>query len=171
MIRCNSHGIPVISFIGYSGSGKTLLLKKVIAHFKQQGYRVAVLKHDVHQFEMDHKDKDTWDFAAAGADVVAISSKSGFAYIEKRQSELPLSEVLDGIRNVDIIFIEGYKAEDLPKIEAHRQITGHPLCSDPDNLLALVSDEAFLTSTPIFQFEDIKKLCSYLEDYLRRILP
>lgn len=52
MLQRNSHGIPIISFIGYSGSGKTTLMKKVINFFKKQGSRVAVLKHDAHRFEM-----------------------------------------------------------------------------------------------------------------------
>lgn len=101
--------------------------------------------------------------------MVAVSSKTGFAYIEKRQSELPLSEILDGIHNVDLIFVEGYKTEDLPKIEVHRQITGHPLYSDPDSLIALVSDESFVTYTPIFQFGEVQKLCAFLDAYFRRI--
>ena len=66
--------IPVISFIGRSGVGKTTYLEKLIAELKKRGYRVGVIKHDIHGFEMDRPGKDTWRHAQAGADVVWISS-------------------------------------------------------------------------------------------------
>lgn len=167
MRKLSAYGIPVISFIGYSGSGKTTLLKKVISHFKKQGFKVAVMKHDAHNFEIDYKGKDTWEFADAGADVVTISSETKIAYIEKRQQELPIWDFIDQIRNVDVIFVEGYKAEDLPKVEVHRLATGHPLYADPDKLVALVSDESFVTRTPIFAFTEVERLCGFLEEYVK----
>ena len=62
--------IPVISFIGRSGVGKTTYLEKLITELKSRNYRVGVIKHDIHGFEMDRPGKDTWRHAQAGADVV-----------------------------------------------------------------------------------------------------
>jgi len=63
--------IPVISIEGgKSNSGKTTLLVKIIREAKRRGWRVAILKHDVHGFEMDKPGKDTWRHAQAGADIV-----------------------------------------------------------------------------------------------------
>ena len=46
--------IPVISFIGRSGSGKTSLLEKVVAELKKRCVKVAVIKHSHHEnFEFD----------------------------------------------------------------------------------------------------------------------
>ncbi|MCL5057026.1 MAG: molybdopterin-guanine dinucleotide biosynthesis protein B, partial [Actinobacteria bacterium] len=37
--------IPVISFVGYSGSGKTTFLERLIPELKARNLRVGVIKH------------------------------------------------------------------------------------------------------------------------------
>ena len=76
--------IPVIGFSAYSGTGKTTLIEKLVACFKADGLRVAVIKHDAHDFEIDKEGKDSWRFAKAGADITLISSASKTAIIEQR---------------------------------------------------------------------------------------
>ncbi|OGO19675.1 MAG: molybdopterin-guanine dinucleotide biosynthesis protein B, partial [Chloroflexi bacterium RBG_16_50_9] len=66
--------IPVVAFAGKSGVGKTTLLEKVVRELKIRGLRVAVIKHSHHDIEIDQPGKDSWRFARAGSDVVAISS-------------------------------------------------------------------------------------------------
>ncbi|MBC7225358.1 MAG: molybdopterin-guanine dinucleotide biosynthesis protein MobB, partial [Anaerolineae bacterium] len=48
-----AHHIPALSVVGKSDSGKTTLLEKLIPELKRRGYRVAVIKHDVHGFHID----------------------------------------------------------------------------------------------------------------------
>lgn len=57
-----------VSFVAKSGTGKTTLLEKVIGSLKRRGYRVGVIKHDAHRFEIDHPGKDSYRLTAAGAD-------------------------------------------------------------------------------------------------------
>ena len=47
--------IPVIGFAAWSGTGKTTLIEKILRELKSQGYRVAVLKHVAHKFEIDRE--------------------------------------------------------------------------------------------------------------------
>ena len=70
----NTDNRTVFAFSGFSGSGKTTLIEKLIPVFKRRGYRVAVIKHDAHDFEIDKEGKDTYRFREAGADRVYISS-------------------------------------------------------------------------------------------------
>ena len=42
--------IPMIGFAAWSGTGKTTLIEKLIVYFKGRGLRVAVIKHDGHDF-------------------------------------------------------------------------------------------------------------------------
>ena len=45
--------VPIITFVGKSGTGNTTLLEQLIPMLKARGLRLAVLKHDAHHFEMD----------------------------------------------------------------------------------------------------------------------
>ena len=72
---------PAISFIAHSGTGKTTLLTAIIADLKERGYRVGVIKHDAHRFEIDHPGKDSHRFTTAGADSMLISSNSKLALV------------------------------------------------------------------------------------------
>jgi molybdopterin-guanine dinucleotide biosynthesis protein MobB len=152
--------IPAISIMGWSGSGKTTLIEKLIPILHDHGLRIGVLKHDGHHFDMDREGKDTWRFAQAGAEVVAISSPCQAAVLEYRRLELP--EMLDRIRGVDLILVEGYKFSELLRIEVHRQANGKPLFEDPANLLALVTDAPIVTSTPVFGLEDTRSLAEMI---------
>lgn len=152
--------IPAISIMGWSGSGKTTLIEKLIPILHARGLRVGVLKHDGHHFDMDREGKDTWRFSQAGAEVVAIASPWQAAVLEYRRLEL--ADMLDRIRDVDLILVEGYKSSDLPRIEVHRQATGKPLYEQPTNLLALVTDVPIVTGTPVFTFDDVEDLAEII---------
>lgn len=50
--------IPIVSIVGKSSSGKTTLVEKLIPELVRRGYRVATVKHNIHDFEIDHEGKD-----------------------------------------------------------------------------------------------------------------
>ena len=160
----NQH-IPVISIVGgKSNSGKTTLLEKIIREAKRRGWRVATLKHDVHGFEMDQPGKDTWRHAQAGADVVAISSPQKIAILEKVAEEQALDDVLARIKGVDVIFTEGYKHGNKPKIEVYRSEVHQALFSDPKELLAIASDVLFNNGIPCFSLDDAQGICDLIQE-------
>ncbi|MCR5651149.1 MAG: cyclic pyranopterin monophosphate synthase MoaC [Lachnospiraceae bacterium] len=105
----------VLGFSGYSGSGKTTLIEALIPHLKKKGFKVAVIKHDVHEFTMDREGKDTYRFTQAGADEVMISSHTRSAKISERPRTL--NEMISSASGFDIVLVEGYKAADIPKID------------------------------------------------------
>jgi len=158
--------IPVISFVGKSDSGKTTLLEKVIKELKNRGIKLAIIKHDAHQFEIDHQGKDTWRHAQAGADIVAISSPGKVAIIEKRQTELTLDEVISRISGVDIIITEGYKRENKPKIEVFRSAAHREMLCQPEELLAIASDIAWDIGVPCYHIDDVSGVASEIEKYI-----
>ncbi len=85
--------IPVICFVGNSGSGKTSLLEQVVRELKRLGYRVAVVKHAPHGFDIDPVGKDSWRFTQAGSDVVVLSSPQRIALVERVGKELTLTQI------------------------------------------------------------------------------
>ncbi len=108
----------VVSFVGTSGTGKTTLIEGSVRELKKRGYRVAVIKHAHHGFEIDRPGKDTWRFAQAGSDMVLVSSPDRIAIIERVSEELWLPQLLTMIADkVDIVLVEGYKWASKVKIE------------------------------------------------------
>jgi molybdopterin-guanine dinucleotide biosynthesis protein B len=157
--------LPVISFVGRSNVGKTTFLEKVVAGLKQRGYWLAVIKHDVHGFDIDQPGKDSWRFLKAGGDVVALSSPDKMAMVRRPEQELTLEQltalVMDG---VDIIITEGYKGEDRPKIEVFRSDVSDKILSPQNELIALVSDKPFDIDVPQFGFEDVDGVVQLIEE-------
>ncbi|MBQ9268378.1 MAG: molybdopterin-guanine dinucleotide biosynthesis protein B [Oscillospiraceae bacterium] len=162
------HFTPVITFVGLSGTGKTTFLEKLIPVLKDRGLRLAVLKHDAHHFEMDRPGKDTYRFSAAGADVVAISNREKFAMIEQPSAELSLEEIISRLPEVDLVLTEGYKKNDRPKIEIHRAVLNRPLIAAPEELLAVMTDEALPVSVPQLPLTDADGCADLILRYMRQ---
>ncbi|MBU2702363.1 molybdopterin-guanine dinucleotide biosynthesis protein B [Sporomusaceae bacterium BoRhaA] len=162
----NCRLIPVISIVAKSGTGKTTLLEKVIRKLKIDGIRLAVIKHDAHQFTMDQPGKDTWRLAQAGADVVAISSPHKMAMIEKVTTEKSLDEMIAMISGVDLILTEGFKRGDKPKIEVFRSTVHQELLCRPDELLAIASDVDWQVGVPCYPLEDITGITGVIKQYM-----
>jgi molybdopterin-guanine dinucleotide biosynthesis protein MobB len=160
----------VISIVAKSRTGKTTLLEKLIAELKRRGYRVGVIKHDAHNFEIDHTGKDSWRLTQAGADTMMISSAAKLAMIEMNHaSEEPsLDDLLNKyFMNVDIVLTEGFKKNTLPKIEVHRKERSPSLlCRGEEydeTLIALASDEKFDVDVPVFDINDFVGICNFIE--------
>ena len=158
-------GIPVYSFIAYSGTGKTTLLEKLIAEFKKRGFRVAAVKHDAHEFEIDYPGKDSWRMTQAGADVTIIASSTHAAIMENRPVDT--ETLLSRITDVDIILTEGYKYGNWPKIGIFREVAGKPLPDVEGAYLAVISDTLYETSVPCFGLNDVKALADFLIEDLQ----
>ena len=143
--------IPVVSVVGSSKAGKTAFLEKAIMGLRNRGYRVAVIKHDSHRFDIDHPGKDSWRMTQAGADVVTISSAEKAAIIRKTTKEMTLDQLTDIVMDdIDIIMTEGYRGADKPKVEVHRHdVSDKILCTEKE-LLALVTDKRIDMDVPQF---------------------
>jgi molybdopterin-guanine dinucleotide biosynthesis protein B len=156
--------IPVVSIVGHSGTGKTTLLEKLIQELKDRGYRLAVIKHHHHpDLQLDTPGKDSWRFAQAGADHVALAGPHHVAHIRHFEHEATLKDVLAAIPDVDLILTEGYKNADTPKIEVSRG--QFPLIFPPSSLIAVVSDRRLHVEVPQFDLEDVSGLAAFVETH------
>ena len=154
------NSIPIYSVVAFSGTGKTTLIEKLVIELKARGLRVAVIKHDAHEFNIDHEGKDSWRFTHAGADVTVVVSESKAAVIESRP--VPLDTILSRITDVDIIITEGYKSGSLPKIALQRSATGKPLPIPPAACFAIVTDVFMYPDVPCFGLDDVSGLADLL---------
>lgn len=159
----------VISFIAHSGTGKTTLLEQVIPILKARGYRVGAIKHDAHQFEIDHPGKDSHRLTAAGADSMLICSGEKLALVRQHQQAPTVEELLAICgADLDIILTEGFKQSCLPKIELHRAALGRKLICrgtrhDP-TLLAVACDGPLEIDVPLLDLNNPAAVANFIEE-------
>ncbi len=159
---------PVVSFVGKSGSGKTTLLENLISELKRRGYRVAVVKHHLHDFEVDKPGKDSWRYMQAGSDVAVIAAPHKLAMVKRLDAEMSPEEIAALFPDVDIVLAEGYKSGARYKIEVVRRANSAQLVCAAPELLALVTDMNFAVSVPHFALDDTTGIANFLE---KKFLP
>jgi molybdopterin-guanine dinucleotide biosynthesis protein B len=120
---------PLFAVVGPKRAGKTTLLERLIPELQRRGRRVAVIKHDVHGFEVDREGTDTWRFTAAGAEIATLSGPDKLAIVRRIRGPISPGELADLVPSVDLILLEGYSQEAIPKIEIRRSGT---LSDKPD---------------------------------------
>ncbi len=152
--------IPTYALVAYSNSGKTTFLEKLIPQLKSRGLRVAVIKHDGHDFQLDKEGKDSWRITQAGADVTAIVSKTHAAIMENRPVEF--DSIVERITDVDLRIIEGGKHEGWPKIMLYRVAAGKPMAAEPDECFAVVTDADISCRVPVFGLDDAAGLAELI---------
>ena len=133
----------VIGLAGWSGAGKTTLLVKLLPALKQRGLAVSTVKHAHHALEVDRPGKDSFVHREAGASEVLVASARRWALVHELRDEAEpcLADLLRRLSRVDLVIVEGFKAEAHPKIEVHRAANGKPfLFPDIPNVRAIAAD-------------------------------
>ncbi len=158
-------GPKIVSIVGKSGSGKTTLLEKLIPELKSRGYHLGIIKHAHRGFDMDKQGKDSWRHKKAGADATLVISPGMIAMV-KDEKITSLHGVTHYLSDMDLIIVEGFKRETIPKIEIFRKADRHkePLFLDGSRLEAFVSDTDFHPGVPTFGLEEIKPLADFIEN-------
>src|SRR6266545_6278979 len=109
--------MKVIGLAGWSGAGKTTLLARVIPHLLGQGLGVSVIKHAHHEFDVDVPGKDSWVHRQSGATEVLVSSSRRWALMHELRgaAEPDFATLAAHISPCDLLLVEGFKREKLPK--------------------------------------------------------
>ncbi len=150
--------IPILGFAAASGTGKTTLLTQLIPILKQNGLRVGLIKHSHHDFDIDRPGKDSFRLREAGASPVMLVSRYRRVVITELNpaQESGLDDQLKQIdqSELDLILVEGFRAEKFPKIELHRTTLESTLLypNDPD-IIAIASDVALETPAYLVQLD------------------
>jgi len=142
----NEFPVPVLGIVAWSGTGKTTLLERLIPELKNSGIRVGAIKHSHHDFEIDKQGKDSDRLRKAGADQIILASKFRTAFIieEDGATEPDLFQQLKRLdaEKLDLVLVEGFRQEAIPKIEVYRPALNKPLLYlEDDSVVAVASDE------------------------------
>jgi len=162
---------PAIAVVGNSGAGKTTLLERLIPVLKGKGYRVGVIKHDAHRFDIDHPGKDSHRLTAAGADTMVITSGEKLAMVTRHAASPPIGDLIERyFGDMDLVLVEGSRGSSLPKIEVHRREFRRALICrgerDDPGLTAVASDEPLDLDVPVLDLNDPEAIAEFVSSLL-----
>ena len=137
--------LPVVGFVAYSGTGKTTLIEQLIAFLTERAYKVSVIKHTHHHFDIDKPGKDSYRHRESGAsEVLMVSDQRWVLMHELRQSAEPtMEEQLCKLSPCDLVIVEGFKDARIPKIELwrheHDECAVNPVKANQDNFIQAIA--------------------------------
>ena len=140
-----SSNIPiVIGFYGYSNSGKTSLIFRLIKALEKAGFSTAVIKRTDKNISSESAEKDTSGFRAAGAKMTSFSSTSETNFV--LSASMPVTQIIEQIRSfmeVDVIIVEGARDPEIHKVRMgdipERDNTIYTYGGDFDKLMKLIT--------------------------------
>jgi molybdopterin-guanine dinucleotide biosynthesis protein B len=165
--------MKVFGIAGYSGSGKTTLMEHLIPQFVMEGLKVSVIKHAHHNFDVDRPGKDSYRHREAGASEVLVTSDKRWVLMhESRGEEEPtLDQLLTRFSDCDLVLVEGFKTEPIPKLEVHRIANAKPpLYPQDKTVIAIACDEPVATRLPQFNLNDAEGIAHFIIQHLN-LLP
>ncbi|THV24936.1 molybdopterin-guanine dinucleotide biosynthesis protein B [Peteryoungia ipomoeae] len=159
----------IFGIAGWKNSGKTGLAVRLVEEFTARGYRISTIKHAHHDFDIDKVGADSYRHRHAGAHEVAIVSGTRFAIMHELRGEPEPSfeDILARLAPCDLVLIEGYKREPVPKIEARRRDAARkdPLAPSDPHIRAIAADHAVEnTELPTFDLNDTKAIADFITE-------
>ena len=155
-----------ISIVGEcSNVGKTTLIKNLLKIFSKEGLKVGVVKHHHREFDFDREGKDSYIFSQSGASCVKMVSPNRVITVENLNYEKSLNDVLKTMTEYDFVLVEGYKWENLDRIEIYRTGYSTKIISEREKLIAIVSDMEPDLDVDQFKSNEYEKIAEKIKDY------
>jgi len=157
--------MQVFGFAGWSGSGKTTLIERLIPRFVARGLKVSLIKHAHHNFDVDQPGKDSHRHRQAGCAEVMVASGRRWALMHelRGEPEPSLADQIAKMTPVDLLLIEGFKWDPMPKLEIFRKENAKPpLHPDDDHIVAIATDVPFETALPQFDLNDHDAIAGFI---------
>lgn len=161
--------MKVIGFIGYSNTGKTTLIEKLIPLLRARGLAVSAIKNAHHGFDMDRPGKDSYRYREAGAGQVLIATGQRWALLtETPQRAATLEELLAQLAPCDLVIVEGFKSEgQIPRIEVRRTTnTEPPIFPHDANVIAVAADHVVDSALPLLDLNDPASIAAFVVERL-----
>lgn len=168
-IRPKATSIPLLAITGYSGTGKTTLLEKLIPALKQRNIKVGLIKHSHHNVDVDKEGKDSHRLRIAGANPTMVVCEQRWALMVETDQLVPFEQLVGKMaeNKIDLILLEGFKHEQAPKIQLHRKAIEKPLPELDEFTLATATDY-FLERENLLDINNIEQIADFIKNYLKR---
>ena len=156
--------MKIIGIVGWKNSGKTYFVSNIIKKLKLKNYRVASIKHAHHEFDIDHKNTDSYIHREAGSSQVIVSSSKRWVKITElnNSKEQTLSDLINQLSDTDIVVVEGFKNEAHPKIEIITNGNNKYLFNQISNIKAIISEVQIDTNLKQFKENEIDNIVNFI---------
>jgi molybdopterin-guanine dinucleotide biosynthesis protein B len=169
------HELPLLAVTGPSGAGKTTLVTALLPRFREAGLRVAAVKQARADFEVDRQGKDSWRLRKAGAAVTIVASGRRWAMMveEPEDGGRPdLRRLLAQLHaeRLDLVLLEGFAHEPVPRIDVRRHPVGAPPPAGQDAWLVAVATDRpaeLVASVPVLDLDDACEIEGFVLEWLR----
>jgi molybdopterin-guanine dinucleotide biosynthesis protein B len=166
--------LPLLAFAACSGTGKTTLLKRVIPLLNERGIRPGLIKHTHHDMDVDKPGKDSYELRKAGAAQTIVASQKRWALMTETPDENELDLYYLASRmdesSLDVILVEGFKHESVPKILLYREgtsLNAGDLAID-SHVIAIASDVNLRTLLPILDINHPEQVADFIVNWLKK---
>lgn len=162
--------LPLLAITAYSGTGKTTLLKALIPTLAAMGIRCGLIKHSHHNVDVDTPGKDSYELRKAGAAQTIVACDQRWALMtETPERAVSLPELVNKFNPelIDLVLLEGFKQEAVPKIALYRAAVGRPLADLLDEYaIAIATDEALDVDIPVLNINDCPQIAEFIRTWL-----
>lgn len=165
---------PLLAMAAWSGTGKTTLLKQLIPLLLMKGIRPGLIKHTHHDMDVDKPGKDSYELRKAGAAQTIVASQSRWALMTETPEEPNLdlhylASRMDSSR-LDLILVEGFKYEPVPKILLFRQETGHKAeeLEIDRHVIAIASNVPLAVSVPMLDINNAETIANFICEWVKQ---
>jgi molybdopterin-guanine dinucleotide biosynthesis protein B len=158
--------MKMFGIAGWSGCGKTTLVRRLIPLLVGQGLSVACVKHSHHDIRPG--DDEAAALLAAGAAEALVGGTQRFALFHEHHAipEPSLADLARRFSDVDLLLVEGFKFSAHPKLEVWDPSLGKPLLAATDpSIVAIACDGPVPPcGRPVLSRDDGAGLCRYVTD-------
>jgi molybdopterin-guanine dinucleotide biosynthesis protein B len=158
-----------IHIVGRKNSGKTTLIRELVAHYVSLGNRVGTIKHTHHEHELDVPGKDSYLHRQAGAEVVGIlaANMQAVFWDQSRAGKdvAPYARMLEMFADCDLVLVEGDLEAAATKVEVWRAANhAMPIALERRDIAAVISDDQAVLDCPLWARADVAALSQHLLD-------
>lgn len=165
--------IPLLAIAALSGTGKTTPSEVADSGTARGRLTAGLIKHTHHDMDVDKPGKDSYELRKAGAAQTIVASSQRWALMTETPEEPPLDlewlvSRMDA-STLDLVLVEGFKHEAVPKILLFRQNSGHSIeeLAYDDDVIAIASDTPVETSLPLLDLNDVPQIAAFIMQWLK----